>query len=201
MRHNPSDLSAAYEILLEALDSEIEWVNALGAAAFQEGDRRRVAAINDRARTLDALHAELVAFGTRLRQATYATSPRPQAKGGKLARGLKTPQHAYRVPILTVLVESGGSADINHILRRVYDAMSGQFNEHDLAPLASHPDIPRWHNTAQWTRNSMRVEGLLAADSPRGLWEITDAGRAWLAEHADTRTMPPDGETPGSKST
>jgi len=37
MRHNPSDLSAAYEILLEALDSEIEWVNALGRTNFGEG--------------------------------------------------------------------------------------------------------------------------------------------------------------------
>jgi len=45
-------------------------------------------------------------------------------------------------------------------------------------PLASDPDIPRWRNTAQWARHSMVKEGLLKADSPRGIWEITDAGRA-----------------------
>jgi predicted transcriptional regulator len=28
----------------------------------------------------------------------------------------------------------------------------------------------------------MRREGYVKSDSPRGLWEITDAGRKWLAD-------------------
>jgi restriction system protein len=39
---------------------------------------------------------------------------------------------------------------------------------------------PRWRNTAQWARNSLREEGLIRDDSPRGIWEITDKGRQWL---------------------
>lgn len=35
-------------------------------------------------------------------------------------------------------------------------------------------------NTAQWARNSMVKEGLMASDSPRGIWEITDEGEQWL---------------------
>jgi len=35
----------------------------------------------------------------------------------------------------------------------------------------------RWENTAQWARNTMVNEGLLSADSPRGIWEITKKGR------------------------
>ncbi|MCC7571175.1 winged helix-turn-helix domain-containing protein, partial [Candidatus Micrarchaeota archaeon] len=50
-------------------------------------------------------------------------------------------------------------------------------------PLASNPDNPRWRNTAQWARNSMvNEEGFLKKDSPRGIWEISEKGRAFLKE-------------------
>ncbi len=52
------------------------------------------------------------------------------------------------------------------------------FEGRDYDPLASGPDKPRWHNGAQWARNSMIHEGLLKGDSPRGVWEISDKGRA-----------------------
>jgi restriction system protein len=39
---------------------------------------------------------------------------------------------------------------------------------------------PRWRCTAEWMRNSLREEGLIPDDSPRGIWEITDKGRQWL---------------------
>jgi len=29
----------------------------------------------------------------------------------------------------------------------------------------------------------MRKEGLISASSPRGVWEITDAGRKWLDDN------------------
>ncbi len=32
-----------------------------------------------------------------------------------------------------------------------------------------------------WCRYTLREEGLLKADSPHGLWEISDKGREWLA--------------------
>ncbi len=37
-----------------------------------------------------------------------------------------------------------------------------------------------WRNSAQWARNSMVQEGLLKADSPRGVWNISEAGRCRL---------------------
>jgi len=41
---------------------------------------------------------------------------------------------------------------------------------------------PRWRNTAQWARSSLREEGLIRDDTPRATWEISEEGRAWLAE-------------------
>ena len=52
----------------------------------------------------------------------------------------------------------------------------------DFAPLASGPDNPRWRNAVQWARNSLVREGLFKADSPHGIWEISDAGRSQLTE-------------------
>lgn len=52
----------------------------------------------------------------------------------------------------------------------------------DYQPLASDPEMPRWRNSAQWARNTMRQEGLLKDDSPHGTWEITEVGRARITE-------------------
>jgi len=62
--------------------------------------------------------------------------------------------------------------------------MASTLKKVDDQPLTSDPKMPRWRNAAQWARNAMVNEGLLASDSPRGVWEVTAAGRKWL--DADT---------------
>ena len=69
---------------------------------------------------------------------------------------------------------------MGQILDRVGQVMQGVLRDVDHQPLASDPGLPRWRNAAQWARNSMVQEGLLRNDSPRGIWEITDAGRQSL---------------------
>jgi len=65
---------------------------------------------------------------------------------------------------------------MGHVLDRVLQMMTGTLKDVDYEPLASDPDMPRWKNAAQWARNSMVKEGLLRSNSPRGVWEISDAG-------------------------
>ena len=67
-------------------------------------------------------------------------------------------------------------------LDKVHKAMKPILKDVDHEPLASDPDMPRWRNSAQWARNTMRQEDLLKDDSPHGTSEITDAGRARLKE-------------------
>ncbi len=100
---------------------------------------------------------------------------------GKLRKGVRTPESAYYRPILQALAEMGGAGKVADVLDRVFTRMRPILKPVDLEPLASSPDNPRWRNAAQWARNSMIKEGLLKADSPRGVWEITDAGRRALA--------------------
>lgn len=82
-------------------------------------------------------------------------------------------------PILEVLVKLGGSGDVNAVLELVYKEMAPLLNEFDHTVLASDGVTPRWRNTAQWAHNGLREQGLIRADSLRGVWMISEAGRAW----------------------
>jgi hypothetical protein len=106
--------------------------------------------------------------------------PPPACGAGRLTRGIRTPEAAFVVPILRALEALGGTAPMQRILEKVGAAMKGQLRDVDYEPLKSDPSRPRWNNTAQWARNTMVAEGLLKNNSPRGVWEITAAGRKEL---------------------
>lgn len=91
----------------------------------------------------------------------------------------KTPEREFRVPILEALEEIGGKGHASKVLEIVYEKMKGWFTDDDLRSLPT--GGIRWLNTAQWERYSMVQEGLLRSDSPRGVWEISEAGRRYLA--------------------
>lgn len=84
----------------------------------------------------------------------------------KLKRGLKTPQDSFRIPILQTLVEMGGSARVSDVLKKLEQKMKNHLTEFDWLPLPSNPKSIRWINTAQWTRNTLRKEGLISSNSP-----------------------------------
>jgi restriction system protein len=90
-----------------------------------------------------------------------------------------TPVEAYWVPILESLVEMNGSAPSDHVIDRVGTKMDAILTARDREMLSSGIDI-RWRNRAAWQRENMKRQGLLRNDSPRGIWEITEAGRKWL---------------------
>lgn len=96
-----------------------------------------------------------------------------------------TPREDFRIPILQALVELGGRAHINDVLKRVYELMEDQLTELDLQSLPS--GGTRWRNSAMWERNVLKEEGYLRGDSPRGIWEITDEGRKYLRNHLRLR--------------
>lgn len=179
---NPPNVLVAYEMLLEELEAEIDRTDRTGGKHLSAGDHARAQKALDRAQGLLALRTELLVLGDRIRALSTESPPRPARP--RLRKGLKTPQPAYRLPILRTLVEMGGSGSIGHVLDRVYEIMKARLNEHDLAAMPSDPATPRWRNTGQWARNALREEGLIGADSPRGIWEITEQGRQWLSSQS-----------------
>lgn len=95
----------------------------------------------------------------------------------RLRKGMRTPEEFFREPILTVLLEMGGSASISDVLDAVYKKVKSSLNKYDLQPITSDPQCIRWRNTAQWCRNTMVKEGLLRSDSPRGIWALSEEGK------------------------
>ncbi len=106
------------------------------------------------------------------------THPRSHMSRGFVT---KTPAGAFYIPILEALEELGGRGLSQQVLDLVYERMKDRLTEDDLKPIPSGGDL-RWRNTAQWARYIMTRNGLLAQDSPRGVWEISEAGKAYLQE-------------------
>ena len=105
------------------------------------------------------------------RRAEIITRP----KGKKLRKGVRTPQQAYRRPILEALYELGGSASVSDVLELVEKKMKQILSEVDYQKLPSGVDI-RWRNTAMWERLKLVKDGLLKSESPNGIWELSDKG-------------------------
>ena len=95
---------------------------------------------------------------------------------GKLPKGLKTPEGAYRRPILEALHELGGRASAGDVLEVVENKMKAVLAEVDYQTVPS-GEI-RWSNTAKWERRTLVEEGLLKSksESPKGIWELSEKG-------------------------
>jgi len=89
-----------------------------------------------------------------------------------------TPQSEYAMPILETLIEIGGSGRVRDVLDQVYERMKGRLTKSDLEVLPSGNAI-RWRNYAMWERQELKQDGYLKADSPRGIWEISEKGEAY----------------------
>lgn len=189
-RQDLTNVDAAFDILLEEIEAEIDLVNRIGARAFegrnyddaQDALERagRVVALRDRTADLRREWAALA--GPRVVDEETPGEHTQRRDLGRLRRGLRTPEEAYYRPILQALVEMNGRALMGQILDQVGQKMKGVLRDVDHQPLASDPALPRWRNAAQWARNSMVQKGLLRDNSPRGTWEISEAGKRWLQE-------------------
>ena len=80
-------------------------------------------------------------------------------------------------PLLESLVALGGKSSAEEVLQNMKSRMAPILKPRDFDVVSSGEE--RWRNTARWRRNALVKLGLLKPDSPRGIWEITDAGKAW----------------------
>lgn len=94
--------------------------------------------------------------------------------------GSLLPEEEYVGPLLSVLAERGGSAAAREVIGAIGEKLDGKLTSLDREPLSS--GGVRWENRVQWVRLRMVEEGFLAKDSPRGVWSLTELGRARLKE-------------------
>lgn len=185
---------AAFELLFEEMETEIERTTQEGAEAFTRRDYARVDELKMRAERLTDMRHRVAEAREEWRKLVPPDVDEPAATPeaaaavaerrnlGRLQRGVRTPEEAYRLPILRALAEMGGSALMGDVLIRVEQLMRSTLRQVDYEPLASNPEEPRWRNAGAWARNTMVKEGLLKQNSPWGVWEIAEAGRRYLTE-------------------
>jgi hypothetical protein len=107
---------------------------------------------------------------------------RDRAKAPRAPRGSLLRDEAYELPILQVLEAAGGRAAKNEAIDALEPILGDQLTELDRSEIAS-GEI-RWRNRAQFVRLRLVQRGLMEKDSPRGVWELSRAGRTHLAELA-----------------
>lgn len=187
---NLTSVEAAFEILLEEIESEIEFLNKIGAKSFENREYEKAKnALEDVAYVTE--FREKINRLSRDWQSAYGIKQNSKNKEnqserqnlGRLRRGLRTREDAYYQPILEALEKLGGSAPMSDVLDLVFRNMKDVLRDVDCEPLASDPGMPRWRSTAQWARNSMVKEGILLSDSPRGVWELSESGKKLLHEN------------------
>ncbi len=183
-----SEVAAAFEILLEEIETEIDGTNRCGARAFEGRDYDGAREALERAAALTSFREKASDLRRGWERLMGPPNDGEKESGierrdlGRLKKGMRTREDAYYCPILQVLLQLGGAGKMSDLLDRVLPIMRTELKSVDFEPLASDPDMPRWRNAAQWARNSMVKEGLLKSDSPRGMWEISGQGKEFLLQ-------------------
>jgi len=126
--------------------------------------------------------------------AVKKAAPKPVRKRAR--RGSLVPESAFEVPMLEALVELGGSAPAGKVTARVGEKLADRLTSVDRESVSS--GGVRWQSRAQAVRMKLIKDGELKSDSPRGVWEISDAGRARLSQAASP--PPPAASVPAAPS-
>ncbi len=181
---NKNEVNTAFEILLEEIEEVFNMLSQEGEVAFKGQDFDKARKLIENGERLKAFR-EKIKFLQEEWQTIFADQvpkgSRRRKMKGRLKKGLRTPEKEFIKPILEVLVELGGKGEMRTVLDRIYQKMGDVLNEYDRQALPSLPKQKRWENTAQWAKNTMINKGLLKADSPRGIWEITKQGEIYLS--------------------
>lgn len=179
-----NEVNTAFEILLEEIELVANQLNDDGARSIKEGKYDEARRAIEEATRLAEFHEKVKALQKEWASLLAKRPERPRKARGaaksRLPRGLRTPEDAFRRPILEALIELGGKASLGEVLDLVEKKMCPQLTKHDREPLPSNPKTIRWRNTAQWCRNTLVREGLMKDDSPHRIWEISEAGTRWL---------------------
>ena len=93
--------------------------------------------------------------------------------------GRTTPQSEFVIPVLQSLEDLGGRAATAHVIDRVGEKLKDSLTKSDRKPIKSGEE--RWRNQCPFVRRELILRGYMQNYSPRGVWEITERGREYLA--------------------
>jgi hypothetical protein len=130
-----------------------------------------------RAESFDDTPEEVIArlLGT----SDHAASPADATSPKRATPGSILPEQAYWRPILAIIEEAGGAMAANDVIEAVWERLHEQMRPRDLERQGL--GEMRWRNRVRFARLRLKERGLLSDSSPRGIWEITEEGRGYLA--------------------
>lgn len=99
----------------------------------------------------------------------------------QMVPGKLTPQGEFWKPMLEALVEMGGQGSRQEVHKAVEEKMKGRLRPGDYE--LNRDGTTKWSKAVDFQRKAMVLEGLMAENTPRGIWKITDQGRRWLSQH------------------
>ncbi len=188
------EVDAALDIVLEEVDDVLDFLRQGITTVSQKGDFASVHRLANQATQVQVFQAKVRGLEEEWSNLFPDTEPietvpsQPSAESRRqrkkrrkhLPRGMCTPEKDFYLPILLVLLKMGGQGQAEDVINQVGETMKQAFNEYDFQPLPSTPNDPRWRKTANRTRWHMVLEGLLASESPHGVWELTEAGKKYI---------------------
>jgi restriction system protein len=89
-------------------------------------------------------------------------------------------QSEVEIPLLQVLLDRGGSAKPKQVYPKITKFFPELTADEQEQRLESSPSTRKWWNLIQWVRQHLVETGEIDG-ATRGVWRITDAGRARLA--------------------
>jgi restriction system protein len=177
----------AFEMLLDELENVVGALNQEGAQLLTAGKYDEARALIEKAESINAIRDKIQSLSEDwqklLVKSTEKTVRKPRKRKLKsttlLEKGLRTPEDAFKLPLLKTLIEMGGAGRVSDVLDRMENHVKPILTDHDYEPLSSTDEL-RWRNTAKWARAEMVKEGLLDPNSPYGVWTITPYGNQWM---------------------
>ncbi len=93
----------------------------------------------------------------------------------------KTPQYAFRDPILKILKKLGGQGHRMEIIKELESMMAGLLTDFDKSDISS--GTLRWQKSAEWEVRVMREQQFLkpVSETSRGVWALTAKGHKAIA--------------------
>jgi hypothetical protein len=198
-----ADVSKAFDMVLASIQEALDDLNSDVIHASQNEAFEEVSALAEKGKQIIAFRERVLNLQSDWNNTFVETvlSLRPAAPNplttdlsaadlddnaddmGTNGRDVPTRQKEdFYEPILHVLLDLGGRAKAEEVLDNLETVMD--FNTHDMEPRSTGTPV-RWMHTAHRARHDLVHEkGFLSASSPRGIWEITEAGRNYIARSA-----------------
>jgi hypothetical protein len=107
---------------------------------------------------------------------------RSKPKGTRAPKGSLLAEDEYELPLLQILAERGGRAPTREVLEELERRLDGRLTPGDREHLKT--GGVRWRQRAQFVRLRLVEAGDMIGGSPRGVWEISDQGRARVGGEA-----------------